>query len=129
MRVKPPSFTQGKELITRVSANRVLRRIFGPKRQEVTEGWSKLYNEELYNLCLQKVIRMIKSSKRRCKGNVEYTGEKRNIHKFLLGKPEGKTSLGRFRYIWYNIKMDLKEGWAGPICLKTVTSGRHLRAW
>jgi hypothetical protein len=59
--------------------NRVLRRIFGPKRDEVTEGWRKLHNEELHNLYFSpSIIRMIKSRRMRWAGNVARRGEKRN---------------------------------------------------
>jgi hypothetical protein len=91
-----------------VSENRVLRRRFGPKRDEVTGGWRKPHNEELHNLYSSpNIIRMIKS--RRERG----AKEKRNEYR----KAKGKRPLGRLRRRWHdNIKIDLKEigiGWYG----------------
>jgi hypothetical protein len=90
--------------------NRVLRRIFGPKRDGVMGGWRKLHNEELHNLySLPSVIRIIKSRRMRWVGHVRM-GEKRNVYRLLVGKPEGKRPLGRLRRKWTdNIKMDLSE--------------------
>jgi PAS domain-containing protein len=79
-----------------VFENRVLRRIFGWKRDEVIGGWRKLRNEELHNLfSLPSIIRMIKSKRMRWAGHVARMGEKRNAYRFLVGKPEGKRPLGR----------------------------------
>jgi hypothetical protein len=92
----------------------VLRKIFGPKRDEVTGGWRKLLNEELHNLyCSPSVIRIIKSRRMRWAGHVVRMGEMRNEYRIFLGKPKGKRPLGRPRRRWeYNIKMDLREiGW------------------
>jgi hypothetical protein len=96
----------------RVFENRMLRRIFGPKRDEVTGGWRKLHNEELHNLYSSpSITRMIKLIRMRWAGHVARTGEKRNSYRILVGKPEGKGPLER----WVdNIKMDLREvGWDG----------------
>jgi hypothetical protein len=96
--------------------NRVLRRIFLPKRDEVTRGWRKLHNEELHDLySLPSIIRMIKSRRMRRAGNVARMREKRNAYRLLMGKPEGKRPLGRQRRRWVdNIKMDILEiGWGG----------------
>jgi hypothetical protein len=72
-----------------VFENRMLRRIFGPKRDEVTGGWRKLHNEELNNLYSSpNIIRIIKS--RRMRWTVTHTGEMRNAYNFFIGKPEGK---------------------------------------
>jgi hypothetical protein len=92
-----------------VFENRVLRRIFGPKRDGVTGGWRKLHNEELHNLySLPSIIRIIKSSRMRWVGHVARMGEKRNVYRLLIGKPERKRPLGRPRHRWMdNIKMDL----------------------
>jgi hypothetical protein len=69
--------------------NRVLRRIFGPKRDEVTGDWRKLHNEELHNLnSSPNIIRMYKSERMRWTGHVARRGEKRNAHRILVGKPE-----------------------------------------
>jgi hypothetical protein len=82
----------------RVFENRVLRRIFGPKRDEVTGGWRKLHDEELHNLYgSPSIIRMIKSRRMRWTGHVARMGEKRNAYRILVGKPQGKRSLGRPR--------------------------------
>jgi hypothetical protein len=89
----------------------VLRRIFGPKRDGVTGGWRKLHNEELHNLFSSpSTIRIIKSRRMRWAGHVARMGEKRNVYRLLVGKAEGKRSLGRPRRTWIdNIKMDLLE--------------------
>jgi hypothetical protein len=96
-----------------VFENRMLRRIFGPKRDEVTGGWRKLHNEELHNL----YTRMIKSRRMIWAGHVTRMGETRNAYRILVGKPEGKKPLGtprrRCRLV-ESIKMDLREiGWDG----------------
>jgi hypothetical protein len=92
----------------------VLRRIFGPKRDEVTGEWRKLHNEALHNLYSSpNIIRMIKSRRMRWVGHVVRMGEKRNAYTILVGKPEGRRPLGRPRRRWVdNIKIDLREmGW------------------
>jgi hypothetical protein len=100
----------------RVFENRVLRRIFRPKRVEVTGGWRKLHNEELRDLYYApNIIRIIKSKRMRWAGHVARMGEKRNSYRLLVGKPEGKRPIGRSRRrLVDNIKMDLEEiGWDG----------------
>jgi transcription termination factor 2 len=94
----------------KVFENRVLRRIFGPKRDEVTGSWRKLHKEELPS-----IIRMIKSRRMRWAGHIARMGQKRNAYRILVGKPEGKRPLGRPRRRRVdNIKMDLREiGWDG----------------
>jgi hypothetical protein len=78
-----------------VFENRVLRRIFGPKRDEVTGDWRKLHNEELHNLYSSpNRIRMIKSRGMRWAGHVARMGETRNAYMILVGKPEGKRPVG-----------------------------------
>jgi hypothetical protein len=105
------SLTLKEEHRLRVFENRVLRRIFGPKRYEVTGGWRKLHNEELRSLYSSSgIIRMIESKWRRWAGHVARMGEKRNTYRILVGKPEDKRSLGTPRRRWVdNIKMDLRE--------------------
>jgi hypothetical protein len=78
-----------------VFENWVLRRIFGPKRGEVTRGWRKFHNEELHDLYSSpSIIRMIKSKRRmRWVGHVARMEEKRNAYSLLVGKPEGKNPL------------------------------------
>jgi hypothetical protein len=84
-----------------VFENRVLRRIFGPKRDGVTGGWRKLHNEELHNMYFSpSIIRMIKSRRIRWAEYVARMGEKRNAYRILEGKPEGKRPLGRPRCRW-----------------------------
>jgi hypothetical protein len=94
-----------------VFENRVLRRIFGTKRDEVMRRWRKLHNEELHNLYSSpSIIRIIKSRRMRWPGHVARMGEKRNLYRLLVRKPEGKRPLGRPRRRWMdNIKMDLLE--------------------
>jgi hypothetical protein len=80
----------------KVFENRVLRRIFGPKRDEVTRDWRKLHSEELHNLYSSpSIIRQIKSRRMRWAGNVARMREERKVYKVLMGKPEGKRPLGR----------------------------------
>jgi hypothetical protein len=95
----------------RVFENRVLRRIFGPKRDGVTGGWRKLQDEELHNLYSSpSIIIIIKSRRMRWAEHVARMGEKKNVYRLLVGKPEGKGLLGRPRRRWIgNIKMDLLE--------------------
>jgi hypothetical protein len=98
-----------------VFENRVLRRIFEPKRDEVTGEWRKLHNEELRDLYSSpSIIRIIKTRRMRWAGHVARMGEKRNAYRLLVGKPEGKRPLGRPRRRWMdNIRMDLgKVGWS-----------------
>jgi hypothetical protein len=83
-----------------VFENRVLRRIFGRKRDEVTGGWRKLHNEELYDLYSSpRIIRIMKAKRTRCAGHVARLGEKRNVYR-LVGRPEGRRPLGRPRRRW-----------------------------
>jgi hypothetical protein len=105
------SLTLREEDIVRVFENRVLRRIFGPRRDEVTGDWRKLHNEELHNLYSSpNIIRMIKARRMRWARHVARMGAKRNAYRILVGKPEGKRPLGRSRHRWVdNIKMDLGE--------------------
>jgi hypothetical protein len=83
-----------------VFENRVLRRLFGPKRDKVTGEWRKLYNKELYILYSSHIIRKIKSRKMRWAGHVARMGEKIKVYKVLVGKLEGKRPLGRPRRRW-----------------------------
>jgi hypothetical protein len=94
-----------------VFENRVLRRIFEPKRDEVMGDWRKLHNEELHNLYSSpNIIRMIKSRRMKWTGHVARVGKTRNSYRILAGKPEGKRPLGRPRRGWVdNIKIDVRE--------------------
>ena len=93
----------------RVFVNRVLKRIFGPKRDEVTGEWRKLHNEELNVLyCSLHILWVIKSRRMRCVGHVACMGKGRGVYRVLVGKPKGKRPLGRSRHRWEDsIKMDL----------------------
>ncbi|KAJ4440018.1 hypothetical protein ANN_08149 [Periplaneta americana] len=95
----------------RVFENKVLRKIFGAKRDEVTGEWRKLHNAELHALYSSPdIIRNIKSRRLRWAGHVARMGESRNAYRVLVGRPEGKRPLGRSRRRWEdNIKMDLRE--------------------
>jgi hypothetical protein len=94
-----------------VFENRVLRRIFGPKRDEVTGEWRKLHSEELHNLYSSPdIIRQVKSRRIRWAGHVVRMGEERKVYRVLVGKPEGKRPLGRPRRRWEDgIRMDVRE--------------------
>jgi hypothetical protein len=108
------SLTLREEHRLRVFENRVLRRIFRPKRDEVMRQCRKLHSRELQNLnSSPDTIRQIKSRRIRWAGHVARKGEGRNVYRVLMGKPEGKRPLGRPRCRWENgIKMDLREiGW------------------
>ena len=110
------SLTLKEERRLRVSENSVLRRIFGPKRDEVTEEWRKIYNKELNELhSSPNNIRMIKSKIMRFAGHVARMRKRRDAYRGLIGKPVGKIPLGRPRRRWEdNIKMDLEEvNWFG----------------
>jgi hypothetical protein len=105
------SLTLREEHRLRVFENRVLKRIFGPKRDEVTGGWRKLLNEELHGLYSSPIIvRVIKARRLRWVGHVVHMGEVRGSYSILVGRPEGRRPLGRPRHRWEdNIKMDLRE--------------------
>jgi hypothetical protein len=110
------SLTLREEHRLRVFENRVLRRIFGPTRDEVTGEWRKLHNGEFHNLYSSAdIIRQVKSRRMRWAGHVARMGEGRNVYRVLVGKPEGKGPLERPRRRWEDgIKMDLGEtGWGG----------------
>jgi hypothetical protein len=95
----------------RVFENRVLRRIFGPKRDGVTGVWRKLHNEELHDLYSSpNIIRIIESRMIRWAGNAARMGEKKKTYRLLVGKTEGKNPLRRQRSRRMdNIRMDLLE--------------------
>ena len=95
----------------RVFENKVLRRIFGPKRDGVTGEWRKLHNEELNDLyCSPNIMRVIKSRRMRWAVHVARMGGGKCVHKVLVGKPEGKRPLGRpRRRLEDNIKVYLQE--------------------
>jgi hypothetical protein len=111
MDVKTLSLTLREEHKLRVFENRVLRRIFEPKRDEVTGGWRKLHNEELHGLYSSpSIVRVIKARRMRWVGHVACIGEVRGAYNILVGRPEGRRPLGRPRHRWEdNIRMDLRE--------------------
>jgi hypothetical protein len=113
-----------------VFANRVVRRIFGLKRDEVTGEWRKLHSGELHNLYSSPdIIRQIKSRRMRWAGRVARMGEGRNVYRVLVGKHEGKRPLERPRCRWEDgTKMDLREigwgrVWSGFSWLRIGTGG------
>ena len=89
----------------------MLRRIFGPRRDEVTGEWRRLHNEELNDLYSSpNIVRVIKARRMRWAGHVARMGEDRGVYKVLVGKPEGRRPLGRRRHRWMdNIRTDLQE--------------------
>ena len=95
----------------RVFENMVLRRIFGPRRDEVTGEWRRMHNEELNDLYPSpNIVRVIKSRRMRWSGHVARMGEERGVYRVLVGKPEGRRPLGRPRRRWAdNIRTDLQE--------------------
>jgi hypothetical protein len=90
--------------------NRVLRRRFGPKKDEVTGEWKKLHNEELHDLYFSPNIVRVMKSRMRSVGNVARMGKEKGVYRVLVGNPEGKRPLERPRRRWEdNIMMDLQE--------------------
>ena len=94
----------------RVFENMVLRRIFGPRRDEVTGEWRRLHNEELNDLySSSNIVRVIKSRRMRWAGHVARMVEERGVYSVLVGKSDGRRPLGRPRRRWVgNIRMDLQ---------------------
>ena len=105
------SLTLREERKLRVFENMVLRRTFGPRRDEVTGEWRRLHNEELNDLYSSpNIVWVIKSRRMRWAGHVAIMGEERGAYRISVGKPEGKRPLGRRRRRWVdNIRMDLQE--------------------
>jgi hypothetical protein len=115
-----------------VFKNRVLRRIFGPKRDKATAEWRRLHNEELNDLYSSpNIIRVIKSKRMRWAGNVARMEEKRGAYRILVGRPEGRQALGRPRIGWENnIKMDLQDvGWVGTDWIELAQDRNRWRAF
>jgi hypothetical protein len=111
-----------------VFENRVLRKVIGPKIDELTREWRRLHNEELNDLYSSpNIIRVIKSRRMRCTEHVARLGEKRAAYRILVGRHEGRQPLGRPMCSWEdNIKMDLQEVVQEGICVKVTTAQREL---
>jgi len=112
-----------------VFENRVLRRIFGHKRDEVTWEWRRLHNEELNDLYFSpNTVRVIKARRMSWAGHVARIGERRSIYRVLVGKREGKRPLGRPRRRWED---NIKRKWdvgvgTSSSWFRTGTGGRNL---
>ena len=113
--------------------HRVLRRVFGPKKDEITGEWRKLHNEELSDLySLPNIVRVVKSRRMRWAGHVARMGEGKGVHRVLVWKPEGKRPLGRprrdgriiLRWIFRKWEGVVGTGWSW---LRTGRGGGHLR--
>ena len=116
----------------RVSESRVLRTVFGPRREEVTRQWRKQHNEEIYYLYSSpNIVRVKKSRRMRLEGHVARIGEKRGVYRVLVGKSEGKRLLaetqayGKIILRWIFRKWDVGE-WTGSSWLRIRTGGGHL---
>jgi hypothetical protein len=105
------SVTLREEQKLKVFENRVLRRIFGPNRDEMTGNWRRLHNKELNDLYSSpNTVRVTKSRRMRWAGHVARMGEGRGAYRIFIGRPEGRMPLGRPRRRWEdNIEMDLQE--------------------
>ena len=105
------SLTLREERKPRVFEKMELRRIFGPRRDDVTGEWRRLHNEELNDLhSSPNIVRVIKSRRMRWAVHVARMGEERGVYRLLVGKPEGRRPLGRPRRGCVdNIRMDLQE--------------------
>jgi len=109
--------------------NGVLRKIFRPKRDEVTREWIKLHNEELNDLyCSTNIVRVIKSRRVRWAGYVARLGKRRGVCRVLVGNPEGKRPVGSPRRRWVDIiKMDLQEVGCGG--MDWIELAEHRDRW
>jgi hypothetical protein len=126
------ALTLREEYMLRLFENRVLRRIFDPKRYEVTGEWRKLHFGELNDLYSSPaVIQWIESRRMIWAGHIARMGERRDAYRVFVGKHEGKSPLERLKCRWEgNIKMDLQEvewaAWTGLMWLRLGTVGGHL---
>jgi len=104
----------------------VVRRMFGPRRDEVTGEWRRSHNKELNDLyCSPNIVGVIKSRRMRWVGHVACMGEERGAYRVLVGKPEEKRPLGRPRHRWVdNIRMDLQEVGCGYVDLIVLAQVR-----
>jgi hypothetical protein len=116
-----------------VSENRILRRIFGLKRDEVTGEWSKLHSEELHNLYSSpNIIRQIKSRWMRWVGHMAHMGEDRKVYKVLVAKPKGKSALRRTSCRWKDgIRMYLSREivWGCVELIQVALSNMMVNVW
>jgi hypothetical protein len=112
-----------------VFENRVLRTIFGPKRDKVTGELRKLHNEELHDLYSSpNIVHVIKSRRIRWLGHVALMGEDRGVYRVSVGKPEGKRPLGRPKRRWKdNNKMDLQE--VRCVCMDWIGLAQDTDRW
>jgi len=112
-----------------VFENMVLRRIFGPRRDEVTREWRRLHNKEQNDLYSSpNIVRVMKSRRMRWAGHVARMGEERVVYRVLVGKLEGKRPLGRPRCRWVdNIRMDLQEVGCG--CMDWIGLAQDRDRW
>jgi hypothetical protein len=125
------SLTLGEEHRLRVFQNKVLRGIFGPKREEDV-SWRKLHNDELLSLYSSpNIVRVIKSRRMRWVGHVACMGEGRGVYKDSVGRPEARRPLRRPRCRWEdNVKMDLREiGIDGANCIQLAQDRVQWRAF
>jgi hypothetical protein len=126
------SLTLREEHRLRVFKNRVLRKIFGPKRDKVTGEWIKLHNEELCDLYSSpSIITIIKQRRMRWAGHVARMEEKRTAYRLMVGNPEGKTPLGRPSvggWIILGWIFERWDGvmWTGLVCLRIGIGGELL---
>jgi hypothetical protein len=123
------SLTLRREHKLRVFENRVLRKIFGPKRDGVAGGWRKLHNEELHDLYSSpSIIKILKSRRMRWASHVVRIVDKRNVYRLFVGMPKGKRPLGRPRHRWIdNIKLDLLEVGLGGVVWIDLAQNRYRR--
>ena len=125
------SLTLRGERTLRMFENRVLRRIFGPWKDEETGEWRKPHNEELHDLYSSpNIIRVIKSRRMRWKGYVARMGDRKRAYRPMVVKPMGKRPLGRPKLGWEdNIKMDFKwhgRVWTGLIWLTMLPKAGNI---
>jgi hypothetical protein len=115
----------------RVFENRVLRKMYGSKREEVAGGWRRLHNEEVHNLYASShTINVMKSRRMRWADHVERMGDMRNVYRVLVGKRKRKSPLGRPKRRWENniriyllIRKDIAKLCTGYVWLRIWTSG------
>ena len=109
--------------------NMVLRKIFGPRRDEVRGEWRRLHNAELNDLYSSlNIVRVKKSRRMRWAGHVARMGEERVVYRMLVGKPEGRRPLGRPRRRWVdNIRMDLQE--VGCVYMDWIGLAQDRESW